>query len=87
MLQGERNNETKKRSSMEGSVECSHRIKILQGKEMAFMQANTLSKGTIVKSILFVIGFWTIVGICMYWLYCLLEVVDITALITQLLGI
>lgn len=51
------------------------------------MQANTLSKGTIVKSILFVIGFWTIVGICMYWLYCLLEVVDITALITQLLGI
>lgn len=47
----------RKHSTMEGSVECSHRIKILQGKKGAHMRAEALSKGTIIKSILFVIGF------------------------------
>ena len=51
------------------------------------MQAKTLTKATIIKSILFVVVFWTIVGIGMYGLCCLFEVVDITALTTRLLGV
>ena len=50
------------------------------------MQANTLTKCTIVKSILFVIGFWTFVGALMYGMMCLLQAADAAAIATQVLG-
>ena len=50
------------------------------------MQADTLTKRTIVKSILFVIGFWSFVGALMYGMIRLLDAVDVTAIATQVLG-
>lgn len=50
------------------------------------MQTNTLTKRTIVKSVLFVIGFWTFVGALMYGMIRILQTVDVTAIATQVLG-
>ena len=50
------------------------------------MQADTLTKRTIVKSILFVTGFWTFVGALMYGMIRLLQAVDMTVIATQVLG-
>ena len=50
------------------------------------MQADTLTKRTIVKSILFVIGFWSFVGALMYGMIRLLDAVDVTAIATRVLG-
>lgn len=50
------------------------------------MQADTLTKRTIVKSILFVIGFLSFVGALMYGMIRLLDAVDVTAIATQVLG-
>ena len=50
------------------------------------MQADTLTKRTIVKSILFVIGFWSFVAALMYGMVRLLQVVDVTSIATRVLG-
>lgn len=50
------------------------------------MQADVLTKRTIVKSILFVIGFWSFVGALMYGMIHLLHAVDLTAIATRALG-
>lgn len=50
------------------------------------MQADTLTKRTIVKSILFVIGFWSFVGALMYGMINLLQAADVTAIVAQILG-
>lgn len=50
------------------------------------MQSETLTKRTIVRSVLFVIGFWSFVAALMYGMICLLQAVDVTAIATQVLG-
>ena len=50
------------------------------------MQADTLTKRSIFKSILFVTGFWTFAGAFMYGMIRLLQAVDMTAIAIQVLG-
>lgn len=50
------------------------------------MQTITLTKRTIVKSILFVIGFWAFVGVLMYGMLCLIQAVDVGEIVAQVLG-
>lgn len=50
------------------------------------MQADTLTKRAIFKSILFVTGFWTFVGALMYRVIRLLQAVDMIAIATPVLG-
>lgn len=45
-----------------------------------------LSKRTVIKSILFVSGFWMLTGAFMYGLYILFESVDISGALTQFLN-
>lgn len=48
------------------------------------MQALTLSKRTIIRSVLFVIVFWSLTGILMYGLYHLVNFIDVSAILHEL---
>lgn len=50
------------------------------------MQSNAITKRTMLRSILFVIGFWSFVAALMYGMVRLLQAVDATAIATRVLG-
>lgn len=50
------------------------------------LKNDILQKNIALKSVLFVVGFWTIVSIYMAGIYRLINTIDLTAIISRLLG-